>query len=45
VARVGEIYDILPWNDDLMRTVAQQILTLPELPLEGTFPPPCGVTF
>ncbi len=45
VAPVGEIYDILPWNECLMRSVAKQALSLPQLPLEGTFPPPCGVTF
>ncbi|MBQ9405603.1 MAG: hypothetical protein IJU37_02570 [Desulfovibrio sp.] len=45
VAPVGEIYDILPWDDDLMRNVAQQILAMPQLPLEGDFPPLCAVTF
>ena len=45
VASVGEIYDILPWDDDLMRNVAQQILAMPKLPLEGDFPPLCAVTF
>lgn len=45
IAPAGEIYDILPWQPSLMRTVARQILHVPVLPLEGTFPPLCGVTF
>ena len=41
VACLGEIYDILPWNSTLMGRVASQVMTLPDLPLEGTFPQRC----
>lgn len=41
VARVGEIYDILPWNGELMSGVAQTLLRLPDLGLEGEFPARC----
>lgn len=44
VARVGEIYDILPWNAGLMAGVAQTVLRLPELALEGEFPERCSLT-
>ena len=45
IAPVGEIYDILLWDEKLMRSVAQQVQTFPQLSLEGVFPPPCGITF
>ncbi|MCR5563811.1 MAG: hypothetical protein K6F46_10705 [Desulfovibrio sp.] len=45
VAGAGEIYDIVPWDDALMDSVAQQVLELPELPLEGEFPAPCAMRF
>ncbi len=41
VAPLGEIYDIIPWNSALMRVVTPHLLTLPDLPLEGEFPPRC----
>ena len=42
VAAVGEIYDIIPWPRAIMPMVAQQILNLPNIPLEGEFPLPCS---
>lgn len=42
VAGAGEIYDIIPWQADIMGHVAATLLTLPYLPLEGIFPPRCS---
>ena len=42
VAAVGEIYDIIPWPEAIMPSVAKQVLDLPDLPLEGEFPLPCS---
>jgi len=43
VARVGEIYDILPWRSAMMRSLCPQITALPPvLGIEGQeYPPPC----
>ncbi|MDR1659097.1 MAG: hypothetical protein LBR94_01990 [Desulfovibrio sp.] len=41
VAAVGEIYDILPWDAGLMACVARTIMRVPDLDLEGEFPPRC----
>ncbi len=42
VAPVGEIYDILPWNNYIMRGVAKQCMLLPTLDLPGEFPARCA---
>lgn len=41
VARVGEIYDILPWNDAIMQPTTALLHSLPTLDVEGAFPPRC----
>jgi len=43
VARTGEIYDILPWQSAMMRSICPQITALPPiLGEEGQkYPPPC----
>lgn len=37
----GEIYDILPWEDSLMPGIADRLLKLPVLDIDGEFPPDC----
>lgn len=37
----GEIYDIIPWDDALMPGICDALLRLPQLELEGDFPPRC----
>ncbi len=44
VAPAGEIYDILPWNNNIMRAVAKQCMHLPTLDLPGEFPARCAHT-
>ncbi|MDR1857321.1 MAG: hypothetical protein LBR22_09260 [Desulfovibrio sp.] len=41
VANAGEIYDIAPWDAELMRGVVRTLHGLPTLDVEGTFPPRC----
>ena len=43
VARSGEIYDILPWRSDMMRSICPQITALPPILGEADqeYPPPC----
>ncbi len=41
VANAGEIYEILPWDNNIMRSVAKQCMKLPTLDLPGEFPPLC----
>jgi hypothetical protein len=43
VARIGEIYDILPWRDALMRAVCPHITSLPPVlgDADQEYPPPC----
>ncbi len=43
VAGAGEIYDIIPWNESVMRKVAKQCLSLPQLDLPGEFPARCAL--
>ena len=44
VAAAGEIYDILPWDDALMRPLARLMNELPPIFDDGenVFPPPCS---
>ena len=39
VGRLGEIYDILPWDDALMPGISAMLARQPLLDLEGEFPP------
>ncbi len=43
VANTGEIYDIIPWNANIMQGVARQCLELPTIDLPGSFPARCGL--
>lgn len=43
VAGVGEIYDIIPWDASVMPKVADTLLSMPGLGLEGEFPPRCSL--
>ncbi len=43
VANIGEIYDIIPWDNAIMQGVAEQCLHLPLLDLPGEFPARCAL--
>lgn len=43
VGGVGEIYDILPWDEALMPGICAMLARQRPLELEGEFPPPCAL--
>ncbi|MDR1777346.1 MAG: TIGR03032 family protein [Desulfovibrio sp.] len=44
VAAAGEIYDILPWNEEFMPGIADTLMRMPKLDLKGEFPPRCALS-